>query len=773
MSTVLEKGNLIAKIRNGEDLEQIIDYAKSEIYKNGPNSSTILEIVSYIKLFQPEFFKNYEQEIIATMGFFFKHPKIDTLTSSVFEMYNQHIKEKFGSDYTPMQADILKKIQDLHYFSFSAPTSTGKSFVFRHLITSCPNDVVVIVPSRALINEYYDRLNNLLDRKTVNVLTFVDRINTKYIHRNIFILTPERARDLFKNRDWLKVDLILFDEAQLSDERSVRSLYFDSIVRRSLKYFPNAKFVFAHPFIQNPEAQLQKNGIEIIDTTATYSNYELKNVGQIFYTHDVTNQKFHHFGSDPAALGKRKLEANFDPIESALKKGGSVLIYVPKSHIYSKQIYTQFKKYISMCEPIDNPVAMKMIDELKEYIGASTTDKSFYNSDMLEKMRCGIVVHHGSMPLTARLILEHFTQKGFCRICFATSTLEQGINMPFDVVYLDRFEKSKTLSVKNLIGRAGRSSNNPVFDFGSVILRPHAMGDFRNLYRKENILSSKSRLDIKDEKIDEKYEEYKEAIKTGEFSDEYNLTNKDLEKLKSDSVTTIVPTLLDMMFNNENFVLPNEVAKEVYDDFQSLYKEYLGRKLTEAEKYVFNSAIKIMIWKTHGKTFSKICQTRYAYVSKTSERRYLSKIGHQEEADNLTVRYIAGYSDIPNKELRIYPLFSADTKGKDVDYDRVVYDTYDFLDKLIGFKLSDLFYAIFHQYYLKYQDERAERLAKYIKYGTEDLIEIWLLRYGFSFEEIEWLKPCVKSISEEEIVFNSKIKELTDNQKSTIAKYIF
>lgn len=773
MSTVLEKGNLIAKIRNGEDLEQIIDYAKSEIYKNGPNSSTILEIVSYIKLFQPEFFKNYEQEIIATMGLFFKHPKIDTLTSSVFEMYNQHIKEKFGSDYTPMQADILKKIQDLHYFSFSAPTSTGKSFVFRHLITSCPNDVVVIVPSRALINEYYDRLNNLLDRKTVNVLTFVDRINTKYIHRNIFILTPERARDLFKNRDWLKVDLILFDEAQLSDERSVRSLYFDSIVRRSLKYFPNAKFVFAHPFIQNPEAQLQKNGIEIIDTTATYSNYELKNVGQIFYTHDVTNQKFHHFGSDPAALGKRKLEANFDPIESALKKGGSVLIYVPKSHIYSKQIYTQFKKYISMCEPIDNPVAMKMIDELKEYIGASTSDKSFYNSDMLEKMRCGIVVHHGSMPLTARLILEHFTQKGFCRICFATSTLEQGINMPFDVVYLDRFEKSKTLSVKNLIGRAGRSSNNPVFDFGSVILRPHAMGDFRNLYRKENILSSKSRLDIKDEKIDEKYEEYKEAIKTGEFSDEYNLTNKDLEKLKSDSVTTIVPTLLDMMFNNENFVLPNEVAKEVYDDFQSLYKEYLGRKLTEAEKYVFNSAIKIMIWKTHGKTFSKICQTRYAYVSKTSERRYLSKIGHQEEADNLTVRYIAGYSDIPNKELRIYPLFSADTKGKDVDYDRVVYDTYDFLDKLIGFKLSDLFYAIFHQYYLKYQDKRAERLAKYIKYGTEDLTEIWLLRYGFSFEEIEWLKPCVKSISEEEIVFNSKIKELTDNQKSTVAKYIF
>lgn len=202
-------------------------------------------------------------------------------------------------------------------------------------------------------------MNSLVDRKTVNVLTFVDRINTKHIHRNIFILTPERAKELFKNKDWLNIDLILFDEAQLSDEHSVRGLYFDSIVRRTLKYFPDAKFVFAHPFVENPEAQLQKNGIEIIDTTATYSNYELKNVGQIFYTHDTANQKFYHFGSDPSTFGKRKLEANFDPIESVLKKGGSVLIYVPKSHIYSKQIYGQFQKYISMCQPINDPIAIK------------------------------------------------------------------------------------------------------------------------------------------------------------------------------------------------------------------------------------------------------------------------------------------------------------------------------------------------------------------------------------------------------------------------------
>ena len=50
-------------------------------------------------------------------------------------------------------------------FSFSAPTSTGKSFVFRNLIKTADYDVAVIVPSRALINEYFDRVHRLLKTK--------------------------------------------------------------------------------------------------------------------------------------------------------------------------------------------------------------------------------------------------------------------------------------------------------------------------------------------------------------------------------------------------------------------------------------------------------------------------------------------------------------------------------------------------------------------------------------------------------------------------------
>lgn len=105
-----------------------------------------------------------------------------------------------------MQADILKQINSKQCFSFSAPTSTGKSFVFRNLITKSQKDIVVVVPSRALINEYHDKVCNAVDVKEVNVLTFVDRINTKHAKRNVFILTPERARELFKNKSWLDIE---------------------------------------------------------------------------------------------------------------------------------------------------------------------------------------------------------------------------------------------------------------------------------------------------------------------------------------------------------------------------------------------------------------------------------------------------------------------------------------------------------------------------------------------------------------------------------------
>lgn len=289
----------------------------------------------------------------------------------------------------------------------------------------------------------------------------------------------------------------------------------------------------------------------------------------------------------------------------------------------------------------------------------------------------------------------------------------------------------------------------------------------KKILSNEDIISNISRLDITDDDVDEKYKEFKDAINNGTFNDEYNLTEKDLEKIRSDEVMTQLPNLLDMMFVNDNLIQAENIDIDITDYFHKLYENYLGRPLVKAEKDTISHAIRIMLWKVSGRTFKTICQHRYAYVARVFERRRSPDISY-----TLKTKYLVGYHDIPDKKLKAYPLFRKDTLARDVDYDRVIFDTYDFLDKLIGFKLSDLYFAIFNEYYLFSKDERALRLAKYMKYGTDNEREIMFLRYGFDFEDIEWISPCVSQINESEIVFNKNVYALSKEQLAFIEKYI-
>lgn len=119
------------------------------------------------------------------------------MCKNVFESIANH----FGQTYTPVQTKILNNTDENKIFSFSAPTSTGKSHVLFSIIKESEHDVVVVVPSRALINEYYTRLCEEIQDKSINILTFVDKINTSRCRRNIFVLTPERCKDLFRFKD--------------------------------------------------------------------------------------------------------------------------------------------------------------------------------------------------------------------------------------------------------------------------------------------------------------------------------------------------------------------------------------------------------------------------------------------------------------------------------------------------------------------------------------------------------------------------------------------
>ncbi len=769
--------NLIERIRRRDNLDEVYAYVRRHLFAKGPTDINDLEVLSYLCEYDRERFDRQMDYILHGMALFYKlqggvAPM--TVEDMVIGEMKEAIEEAYRQPLTPVQADIVSAVLQNDCYSFSAPTSTGKSYVLMDLIKRNPTDVVVVVPSRALINEYYVKLNEAIQDKSVNILTFIDRINTAHSRKNIFIVTPERCRELFSHKDEFRIGLFLFDEAQLSDESSIRGLLFDSIVRRCHKHYPMAKLIFAHPFVVNPEAQIDKNhlddGMEL-----SYYAYRQRNVGQMFLCMDKED-RYYHCGLNKSVMGYRKIRCDFDPIERILTQDkGSVMFYVSKSSILTGTCLESFGKYVSMCRPIANAEVDEIIGKLEEYTGGNTRERRFYYSEFIDLLKRGIVLHHGSLPMKSRLLIEEYIKKGFCRICFATSTLEQGVNMPFEAVYIEKFSKKDYLALKNVIGRAGRSSTERKFDYGYVIVKSYSnMADLRKILDSGDELRNKSSLDEVDE-LDADYRDFKDAVNNGTINDHYNLTPNELNRITSEEVHHALDEIKGFLIYHGRLANVALIRNRgfayhaIVDDFIKIYENYLQRKLAEAESHVLREAIDIMLFKIFGNTFKKICWMRYNRASRLIDRRRFAEKGMPYE---MPARFTVAYKEIPNRYMRNYPLFPMGTKAEDVSYDMIIYDTYDYLDKLVNFRLADIFYAAAMEYYAQCQDDDIKKIALLVRFGTFNERYIWMLRYGLSYEDIEALDNCIDSIDETGIIFNKGINEIDAETRYIIERYI-
>lgn len=772
---------MIKRVLNDKDLGSVIQDCIKEIYYKGPTNPVTIEILSTIKYHQPDIFSKYEDQIIINMGLFYKNVNIKSFHSAIINIYKEMIYAKYQKNFNPIQAELIENSKLNQVFSFSTGTSVGKSFVFRELIDSATNDVMIVVPSRALINEYIIELNNKIVDKRVNILSFIDVVNTEKARKNIFVVTPERAKELFKLKDKIQLEMVLFDEAQLAAEKSIRGLNFDSIVRRIDKHFPHTKLLFAHPFIKNPIAQIERNNLT--NHQVFYKSYLHRTVGQVYISY--IDDKFYQFGINKSVMGNKKQQISFNPIERVLEANGSLLIYTSKRKIIDSEftkLLVKYRKYFKGV--IKEERAIQIIKKLERLLGVN----DYRKSNFIKFMRFGIVIHHGSMPLEVRKEIEKFVKYGFSRVCIATSTLYQGINMPFDLVWIDRFEESKELGVKNLIGRGGRSTDKPIFDVGIVLIKDSNKSNFRNLMLREDYLSNISYIDtnIGDQEID--VIDFKDAIKNDDFSLDYNLTNKEVKRLSDIDLNYYINLLLDSLIEDDKIISQGRYSKystqvklNIYECFTKIYTKHLKRNyLNDAERDVLVTAIQILLWKMFGRTFSEICGIRYALVTKRKELNQLKmkisqsegyiRLKYEKELMNMKADYMVGYHDLPNINLYRYPKYK-DTTIHDVEYDDIVYDTFDYLDKLINLKLIDIFYATIHLYYKNNHDYRALILSNYVKYGTNNEKVIWLVRYGYEHHEIEWLIDHVLDINEKRIEFKNSIYEMDEEKIERIKRH--
>lgn len=779
----------ILKYIEGVEVEDVIQEILDSIHVYGPINSHDFEKLSFIKNFHPQLFSLYEGKLLHLIGLFYKTTEPKSLIEEVYSIYADAIEVDTGHRFTPIQASAFRKISDNRYFSFSAPTSSGKSYLFRELIQNTQDDIIIIVPSRALISEYIFRVKNMLKEDySVLVLQFIENVNISKTARRIYIITPERGEDLFCKIDELNIGLFLFDEAQISEER-IRGMRFDSFVRRVDRLIPYAKKVFAHPFIENPQAQLLKHGFSI---DSDFAMYNQSSVGKIYISE--SNYKFKYFSPFVDKESREFIDLNYDIVETVLNSNGTLLIYISKNKIYDVTYVVDYSKYIELCPKLSEDGAIQIIDELRGFIGASERlgDKHSFMIDMMEK---GIVVHHGSMPLYARLLIEKFVNLGYAKICFATSTLTQGINMPFDIVWIDNFrflgnENIRNLDLKNLIGRAGRSTPKlNSFDYGYVIVKSRNVDSFCIRMQETTNLSESSMLDSSLDDLDEDLRDISEAIQNDTFDNELHLTESQVARLTEAKIAEHIQFILDVFLVNgkpitgkEYYNINNDKRKAIKNSFKEIYISHLRKKiLTRGEACVLSTSIPILLWKIQGKSFKEIVSLRHAYITeKDAQRNILTKLRKKEitlsEASKLRkaikIKHSTKAYSLPDSRATTAGLFPPNTSIIHFDYDILVYDTYDYLDKVISLSLSDPLAAAFQIYFDKSKDIRALIIKNYIKYGTNDELEIWLLRYGYGFEEIEWIKKYVISIDEYKIVFSDEISQLPESKYELIERYL-
>ncbi|MCD2499076.1 DEAD/DEAH box helicase [Microbacterium nymphoidis] len=369
---------------------------------------------------------------------------------------------------TDTQFQIAERMRGEDFFSFSGPTSLGKSFILKDAIYDIvrrpaldQHCVVVLVPTKALIGQTAADLRELLrDVPEVNVATFpsLPLFLRKTYPRTIFVLTPERLLRYLSNpvRD---IDYLIVDEAQkvIAKKDARSSIYYHAIVETIRRFA--TKLVFASPSIENPQLFLELFGKASNGALAVRE----RTVAQQRYFVDLIDRKQYYLSG--AGGGEELLEVSptaRTAIEliTSLSRSRKSIVYInssAKSADFALELAEVLPK-------VSDPRIDAVIKFAKEHI-----HKDYFLADTLAH---GVAFHHGKMPQEVRERVEEcFSDPDSpLRFVVCTSTLLEGVNLPAKNIFVLNDTHGPAgfgkIDFENLAGRAGRLT----YDFsGNVI----------------------------------------------------------------------------------------------------------------------------------------------------------------------------------------------------------------------------------------------------------------------------------------------------------------
>lgn len=356
--------------------------------------------------------------------------------------YNSFAKSFLDNNISlhPEQLKIVNELKNNEGVIFSAPTSFGKTFVvFEYIAREKPRNVVLIVPTLALVDEYNKKIikkyKSTFDHYNVYLSLHEDQIYN-FEQNNLFILTHDRAMENANYSILEKIDLLVIDEVyklkrnDIDDRVLILNLAYFHLVRIAKKHLLLAPFISG---IQN---------VDVLQKTPIFLKSDFSPVVNRVKTYEIIDDR------------DRNLKV-IDILKS-LPYEEKTMIYFPTV----TQIYSFVKKHLSSYKDINEEDT-----EVKEFI-EWLKDEIHEDWYLVKAMEKGFLVHNGQLPLGIRIFqLDLYDNKlsNYNRL-LCTSTLLEGVNTSAKHVVIskpsrtanEQFPNFDAFDFYNLVGRSGR-----------------------------------------------------------------------------------------------------------------------------------------------------------------------------------------------------------------------------------------------------------------------------------------------------------------------------
>lgn len=428
------------------------------------------------------------------------------------------------------QRQGLARLLEEESFALCTPTGSGKTLVanlalVKELLLKGDDDgplALYLVPSRALASEVEAKLSSELANDVIVTGLYggTDWGVTDYWlnadEPTVLVATVEKADALMRYLGPLllrRIKLLIVDEAhqvvpedneRTQDdfaEHSSRSLRLEAFVSRLLSQAPDIVRIAltavaggaAHPvarWIQGrddaePVGSNYRSTRQLIGSFETAPDragqmlLEILNGKPLFVRgrdeHVYINLRTPPMPQLPAAMRNSIYRFNqLDVLWTSLhlaSSGRRILISIAQQ---PERTMRWYKDALSLDTWSDAPFFEPPEEENKlrrfNDARAACVDYCGENSYEVALLDHGIATNHGQMPQRIRRMMVDLIDRGICPVTVATATLSEGVNLPFDIIFVPSLmrrsfnaaeeqqveNRMSTAEFRNLAGRAGR-----------------------------------------------------------------------------------------------------------------------------------------------------------------------------------------------------------------------------------------------------------------------------------------------------------------------------